>query len=313
MNMAAVAIHNPRPSVTPDHEVIIIGAGISGIGAAIQLRADGIKDILILERSKDVGGTWRDNRYPGIAVDITSFTYSFSFEQNANWSRVFAPGNELYQYTRQVTSKYGIYPLIRFGVEVASARFDLDSHVWLIDLTDGRRLSARHIVSACGGLISPKMPDIEGLDTFQGNVIHTARWPDDLDLSDKRVAVIGTGATAVQLIPKIAGKARQLDVYQRTPIWVLKKPDHSLPGWLKTLFRTVPGLQRTLRGATDTASETLMVLSAIYYRQAPWLVRMCEKAGINNLREQLPNRKDLWEKLTPKYGFGCKRPTFSND
>ncbi len=112
------------------------------------------------------------------------------------------------------------------------------------------------------------MPDIEGLDTFQGNVIHTARWPDDLDLSDKRVAVIGTGATAVQLIPEIAGKARQLDVYQRTPIWVLKKPDHTLPGWLKTLFRTVPGLQRTLRGATDTASETLMVLSAIYYRQA---------------------------------------------
>ncbi|HIL23593.1 MAG TPA: NAD(P)/FAD-dependent oxidoreductase [Alcanivorax sp.] len=313
MNMAAVAIHNPRPSVTPDHEVIIIGAGISGIGAAIQLRADGIKDILILERSKDVGGTWRDNRYPGIAVDITSFTYSFSFEQNANWSRVFAPGNELYQYTRQVTSKYGIYPLIRFGVEVASARFDLDSHVWLIDLTDGRRLSARHIVSACGGLISPKMPDIEGLDTFQGNVIHTARWPDDLDLSDKRVAVIGTGATAVQLIPKIARQARQLDVYQRTPIWVLKKPDQTLPGWLKVLFRTVPGLQRSLRGATDTVSETLMVLSAIYYRQAPWLVRMCEKAGINNLREQLPNRQDLWQALTPKYGFGCKRPTFSND
>ena len=138
MNMAAFAIQNARPTVVPDHEVVIIGAGISGIGAAIQLLADGIKDILILERSEDVGGTWRDNRYPGIAVDITSFTYSFSFEQNANWSRVFAPGNELYQYTRQVTSKYGIYPLIRFGVEVTRARFDLASHVWLIELGDGR-------------------------------------------------------------------------------------------------------------------------------------------------------------------------------
>lgn len=166
MNMAAFAIQNARPTVVPDHEVVIIGAGISGIGAAIQLLADGIKDILILERSEDVGGTWRDNRYPGIAVDITSFTYSFSFEQNANWSRVFAPGNELYQYTRQVTSKYGIYPLIRFGVEVTRARFDLASHVWLIELGDGRQLRARHIVSACGGLISPKMPDLEGLEQF---------------------------------------------------------------------------------------------------------------------------------------------------
>ena len=267
MNMAAFATQNPRYNISPDHEVIIIGAGISGIGAAIQLRADGIKDILILERSEDVGGTWRDNRYPGIAVDISSFTYSFSFEQNANWSRVFAPGNELYQYTRQVTSKYGIYPLIRFGVEVTRASFDLANHLWVLELGDGRQLRARHIVSACGGLISPKMPDIEGLEKFQGEVIHTARWPDDLDLSDKRVAVIGTGATAVQLLPEIAVKARQLDVYQRTPIWVLKKPDHTLPGWLKSLFRTVPGLQRTLRGATDTASETLMVLSTIYYRQ----------------------------------------------
>src|SRR5690606_18838800 len=280
---------------------------------AIQLRADGIDDILILERSEDVGGTWRDNRYPGIAVDITSFTYSFSFEQNANWSRVFAPGNALHHYTRRVASKYGIYPLIRFGVEVTRARFDDANHLWVIELDDGRQLRARHIISAGGGLISPKMPDISGLERFEGEVIHTARWPDSLDLTGKRVAVIGTGATAVQLIPEIAGKAKQLDVYQRTPIWVLKKPDRVLPSWLKTLFRFAPGLQRSLRGATDAASETLMVLSAIYYRQAPWLVRMCEKAGINNLREQLPDHPELWDKLTPKYGFGCKRPTFSNE
>ncbi|MDF1822188.1 MAG: NAD(P)/FAD-dependent oxidoreductase [Alcanivoracaceae bacterium] len=309
MNMAAF----PTSTATPDHEVIIIGSGISGIGAAIQLRADGVKDILILERSQDVGGTWRDNRYPGIAVDITSFTYSFSFEQNANWSRVFAPGDELHHYTRRVASKYGIYPLIRFGVEVTRARFDCANDLWLIELSNGKQLRARHIISACGGLISPKMPDIKGLDSFKGEVIHTARWPENLDLDGKRVAVIGTGATAVQLIPEIAGKAKQLDVYQRTPIWVLKKPDGELPNWLKTLFRLVPRLQRTLRGATDTVSETLMVLSAVYYRQAPWLVRMCEKAGMNNLREQLPDHPELWDKLTPQYGFGCKRPTFSNE
>ena len=313
MNIAVNAKLSASVNCQPDHEVIIVGAGISGIGAAIQLRADGVDDILILERSADVGGTWRDNRYPGIAVDITSFTYSFSFEQNANWSRVFAPGDELHDYTRRVASKYGIYPLIRFGVEVNRARFDAANHLWVLELGDGKILRARHLVSACGGLITPKMPDITGLEQFEGELIHTARWPDSLDLSGKRVAVIGTGATAVQLIPEIAAKAQQLDVYQRTPIWVLKKPDRTLPGWLKTLFRLVPGLQRSLRGATDAVSETLMVLSAIYYAQAPWLVRLCEKAGINNLHEQLPDREDLWDKLTPKYGFGCKRPTFSNE
>lgn len=310
--MSVTELH-PERAGAPDHEVIIVGAGISGLGAAIQLKADGIDDILILERSQDVGGTWRDNRYPGIAVDITSFTYSFSYEQNPNWSRVFAPGAELYQYTRRVASKYGVYPHIRFGVNVNKAHFDALSHCWRIVLDDGEQLTARHLVSAGGGLISPKLPDIEGLDEFEGELVHTARWPSDMDLDGKRVAIIGTGATAVQLIPEIAGKAKHLDVYQRTPIWVLKKPDQQLPGWLKTLFRAVPGLQRSVRGGTDTLSETLMVLSAIYYRQAPWLVRLCEKAGLKNLREQLPDREDLWEKLTPKYGFGCKRPTFSNE
>ena len=315
MNMAAfTADQTRRPSaVLPDHEVIIVGAGISGIGAVIQLKADGVDDILILERSNDVGGTWRDNRYPGIAVDITSFTYSFSFEQNANWSRVFAPGSELHQYTRQVSSKYGIYRHIRFGVEVERAQFDTENNLWVISLASGETLRGRHLVSACGGLISPKLPDIEGLDAFEGEIVHTARWPEDMDLTDKRVAVIGTGATAVQLVPEIARQAKQLDVYQRTPIWVLKKPDRLLPGWLKSLFRALPTLQSGVRSVTDLASETLMVLSAIYYRQAPWIVRACEKAALDNMREQLPGRQDLWEKLSPGYGFGCKRPTFSNE
>jgi cation diffusion facilitator CzcD-associated flavoprotein CzcO len=313
MNMAAFTPEDSHHSARPDHEVIIVGAGISGIGTAIQLKADGIDDILILERADDVGGTWRDNRYPGIAVDITSFTYSFSFEQNANWSRVFAPGDELHQYTRRVACKYGIYPHIRFGVDVKEARFDTNDNLWVLKLSQGQILRARHLVSAGGGLISPKLPDIEGLDDFDGDVIHTARWPRDIDLAGKRVAVIGTGATAVQLVPEIARQARHLDVYQRTPIWVLKKPDRTLPGWLKSLFRALPRVQQGVRSVTDAASETLMVLSAIYYRQAPWIVRACEKAALRNMREQLPGRQDLWERLSPAYGFGCKRPTFSNE
>lgn len=209
-----------------------------------------------------------------------------------------------------MSSKYGIYRHIRFGVEVERAQFDTENNLWVVSLASGEKLRGRHLISACGGLISPKLPDIEGLDAFEGEVIHTARWPEDMDLPGKRVAVIGTGATAVQLVPEIARQAKQLDVYQRTPIWVLKKPDRILPGWLKSLFRALPSLQGGVRGITDVASETLMVLSAIYYRQAPWIVRACEKAALDNMREQLPGRQDLWEKLSRPMALVANGPPF---
>ncbi len=317
MNIAVVrqepAAAKRSAIVHPDHEVVIIGAGISGLGTAIRLKSEGMDSFVLLERAAEVGGTWRDNRYPGIAVDITSFTYSYSFEQNPNWSRVFAPGNELQSYTEKVAAKYGIYSHIRFGVSVGRAEFDERSHCWHIFIDGGETLTARHLVSATGGLISPKMPDIEGIKDFRGEIIHTGYWRDDISLDGKRVAVIGTGATAVQLLPAIAPRVAHLDVFQRTPIWLLKKPDRELPAWLKSVFRLVPAAQRLVRAGTDLASESLMVISAVYYRQFPWLVRRCEAAGISNMKEQLPGRPDLWEKLTPKYGFGCKRPSFSND
>lgn len=303
----------PERAAHPDHEVVIVGAGISGLGIAIRLKEQAIESFIILERADQVGGTWRDNRYPGIAVDITSFTYSYSFEQNPNWSRVFAPGSELQNYTERVAAKYGIYPHIRFKVSVRSAEFDEQAHYWRIETDSGDVITARHLVSATGGLISPKMPDIKGIGDFKGKIIHTGHWDKSVDLKGKRIAVIGTGATAVQLLPEIAPLAKRLDVYQRTPIWLLKKPDRVLPGWLKSTFRLLPAAQRIVRAGTDVVSESLMVISTIYYRQAPWLVRRCEEAGIRNMKEQLPDRPDLWEKLTPKYGFGCKRPSFSNE
>ncbi len=303
-----------RPGLSqPDFEVLIVGAGIAGIGVAIELMKNGIQSFALLERAHDVGGTWRDNRYPGIAVDITSFTYSYSFEQKADWSRVFAPGAELQAYVKDVAAKYGVYPKVHFGVEVDEATFDEQNHLWRLRLKDGSQLSCRYLVGATGGLITPKMPDIPGLDSFKGKRIHTAQWDESYDLTGKRVAIIGTGATAVQLVPAIAAKVGHLDVYQRTPIWLLKKADAEIPNWLKTIFARLPFVQHSLRGATDTLTELVMVCGTMYYRQAPWLVRWAEQACKQNLLEQVPNDPELRRKLTPHYGFGCKRPSFSNE
>ncbi len=297
----------------PDYEVLIIGAGIAGSGVAIELTKHGIDSFALLERADEVGGTWRDNRYPGIAVDITSFTYSYSFEQKPDWSRVFAPGSELQSYVRSVATKYAIYPKVRFGVEVNEASFDEDRHLWRVRLTSGERLACRYLIGATGGLITPKMPDIAGIETFAGKLIHPARWDDSYDLTGKRVAVIGTGATAVQLVPAIAPRLAHLDVYQRTPIWLLKKPDAEVPQWVKTTFRRLPPAQRALRLLTDVGTEAVMVCGALYYQQAPGIVRWAERACRQNLLEQVPDDPELRAKLTPGYDFGCKRPSFSND
>lgn len=297
----------------PDYEVIIIGSGFSGIGAGIKLNEAGIGSYTVLERAGDLGGTWRDNSYPGIAVDITSFTYSYSFEPNPNWSRVFAPGRELQAYAQYCARKYGVREKMRFNTSVKSATFDEVFNLWRVRVNDGEELTARYIISATGGLIHPKFPEIEGVDSFKGKLIHTARWEHDFRLEGKRVAVIGTGATAVQLLPEIASKVQHLDVYQRTPIWVLAKPDREIPSWTKRMFRRIPMIQRGLRVATDLGTELVMVTGVVYNKQMPGIVKRAEGAGIRNIKRQLPNRPDLWEKLIPKYGFGCKRPSFSND
>ncbi len=311
-DIGPAADHPRAATAIPDHEVLIVGAGISGMGAAIELKRRGIDDFVILERAHEVGGTWRDNTYPGIAVDITSFVYSYSFEQDPNWSRIYAPGAELQNYARRVACKYGLYPSIRFGVGVEGADFDEHHGLWRIQTNQGL-ITARHLVSAVGGLVTPKMPDIKGLQDFQGKLMHTARWDHDYNLRGKRVAVIGTGATGVQVIPAIADEVEQLSVFQRTPIWVLPKPDAELPAWLRTLFRWSGLAQRGVRLSTSALTETLMVIATIYYKRFPGLIRRFEKMGMDNLCRQLPKHPELREKLTPRYGFGCKRPTFSNE
>ena len=202
----------------PDHEVIIVGCGFGGMGAAIQLGRLGIKSILMLERADDLGGTWHINHYPGLAVDIPSFTYSYSFEPNPNWSRMYAPGAELKAYTQHVADKYGLRRHMRFNSPVEKAVYDEAGRYWTVYPSGQPPVTARMLVLATGFLSQPHTPDIPGIQNFAGKIMHTAAWDHGYELKGKRAAVIGTGATAVQLLPKIAPLLEQMDVYQRTPI-----------------------------------------------------------------------------------------------
>ncbi|RMF14106.1 MAG: NAD(P)/FAD-dependent oxidoreductase [Candidatus Dadabacteria bacterium] len=296
----------------PEYEAIVVGAGFSGIGAGIRLRDAGIDNFVILEQADDLGGTWRDNTYPGIAVDITSFTYSFSFEPNPDWSRVFAPGRELQAYAHHCAEKYGVKPHMRFGVEVRRAEFDERYDLWRLYAADGRVWTARFLIGATGGLIHPKMPDIPGLENFGGKLMHSARWDHSYDWSGQRVAVIGTGATAVQLVPAMAPRVKQMHVFQRTPIWILPKPDAEIPATVRRLFRQLPLTQKSVRQATSLLTEIIMVFGIVYNRQLPFLIRAIEQLCLNHLESQVDD-PELRRKLTPQYGFGCKRPSFSSE
>lgn len=297
--------------VVPDHEVVIVGAGFAGMSAAIKLKKAGIRDFVILERGDEVGGVWRHNTYPGVAVDIPSFTYSYHFEPNPNWSRIFAPGEEVRQYALDCSYKYGLRGNLRFDSEVCAARFDEDNHLWEVSLADGRTVTARYLFSCHGCLNTPQQPRIPGLEDFAGHTMYTMRWDHDYDLRGKRVAVIGTGASALQAIPEIAPEVASLQVYQRTPIWVLPKVNPQVPAVVRGLLGALPITQKSLRWAANGGSELLLTLGAVYHREAPFIVEGIEQLCRAFLRAQVPDPV-LREKLTPTYGFACKRPSFSN-
>ncbi|WP_205696475.1 NAD(P)/FAD-dependent oxidoreductase [Conexibacter sp. SYSU D00693] len=295
----------------PDHEVLIIGAGLAGIAAGVRLRRAGIDDFVLLEAAGEVGGTWRTNTYPGIAVDVPSFQYQLSTDLHPGWSRVFAPGHEIKAYAEEVVDRHGLRERIRFGTRAAHARFDEDDDLWRVELDGGEQLSARFLIPATGGLTTPRMPDIAGIEGFRGTAIHTARWDHDHDLTGERVAVIGTGATAVQLVPAIADRVRVLHVFQRTPIWVLPKADRDLSR-LRRVFERVPGATRGARALFTALAEVPFVLTTAYHRQVPQLAQAMEALGRKHLRAQVPDDPELRARLTPRYGFGCKRPSVSN-
>ncbi|ASK36274.1 4-hydroxyacetophenone monooxygenase [Alcanivorax sp. N3-2A] len=288
--------------------VLIVGAGFAGLGMAIRLKQAGIEDFVILERANQVGGTWRDNTYPGAACDIPSNLYSYSFAPNPGWSRSFSGSDEILGYIHHLVSAFGLSRHIRFNQNVSALTFDEQAGLWLAAVEGGRTVQARAAVMAQGPLSNAAFPDIDGLDTFQGKKIHSARWDHDYDFSGQRVAVIGTGASAVQIVPELAGRVKSLKVFQRTPAWVIPRPDFKTPRWNQRLFAKVPASQKAVRKALFWTHET-MALAVIW--NSP-LTRLAERLALGHLRNQV---KDDWmrRQLTPDFRIGCKRVLVSND
>ncbi len=287
--------------------VFVIGAGFGGLGLAIKLAERGIADFLVAERGDDVGGTWRDNTYPGAACDVPSQLYSFSFAPNPDWSRSFSPQPEIQAYIRRVAEGSGVLDRFRFRTEVEDARWDEDARVWRVRTSAGS-LTADVVVSAAGALSDPKLPDIDGIDSFQGEVFHSARWDHTYDLTGKRVAVIGTGASAIQIIPEIASKVAHLDVYQRTAPWVMPRHDRAYTPLERFAFKRLPAVQKLYRTAIYWGRECFVPGFTV----SPRLALPAKKAALANIAKGITDPA-LRDKVTPTFEIGCKRILISND
>ena len=286
--------------------IAIIGAGFAGLGMAIRLRQSGIDDFEILERSQDLGGTWRDNSYPGCAVDVESHLYSYSFAPNPDWTQVYSPQEEIWAYIRRCADNHDVTSRIRFGHEVIGAVWDDARQLWAIETTAGD-VEAEVLISGMGPLSNPALPDIPGLRTFAGTRFHSARWNHDHDLTGERVAVIGTGCSAAQLIPEIQPRVKRLLVFQRTPAWTIPRMNRHITRFERSLFRRLPAVQRLVRERQYLRRETLA-----FMLQKPGRMRVFEAAMRLRLRRHVRDPA-LRAKLTPSYRIGCKRMVVSDD
>lgn len=300
-----------NPIAAIDHQVLIIGSGFSGLGAAVALIEALIEDFLILEREEQAGGTWVQNDYPGLEVDMPFFIYSFPFEMKPDWSQVYPTGQEMKTYTRDCAEKYDLVRRTRCSAAVERAEYDAAANVWRVSLQGGETLVSRYLVNATGLLAIAKMPEISGIEEFEGKLIHSANWEPNFDLTNKRVAMIGTGATAIQLIPELAESVGRLDVYQRTPIWLLPKPNPKLSSGVQRAFGVAPFLQVFIRWLTNLFVEISMGMGFIHYKRFPWIFKWIEKKASDYVRNNIDD-PELAEKLIPDYSFFCKRPSFSN-
>jgi len=294
-----------RHSVSGTRRVVIIGGGFSGLGVAIELLRRGIRDFVVLEKADQLGGTWRENTYPGCACDVPSQLYSFSYAPKPDWSRVFAGQPEIQRYLLDVATSQGVLPYVRFGAEVQSARWDESVQRWVVATSAGT-VEAQVLVSGAGPLHEPRVPAIDGLERFEGTTFHTARWRHDHDLRGRDVAVVGTGSSAIQLVPEIQPEVGSLALLQRTAPWVLPKPDHAYPPVETAMFRHLPGFQRAYRGAIYGALELLQLAE-----RRPEVMARLQRVGLWHLRRQVADPR-LREVLTPRFTLGCKRLLLSN-
>lgn len=287
-------------------DVVIVGTGFGGIGMAIRMREQGIDDFELLERADDVGGVWRANTYPGCGCDVPSPLYSFSFAPNPDWSRLFSRREEIHAYLRGLAVDHDLLRHVTFDCDVRGASWDDDAQRWRIDTSQGPR-TARVLVGAFGPLTEPALPDVPGLDGFTGDLFHSARWDHSVSLAGKRVAVVGSGASAIQFVPRIQPEVGSLHLFQRTPGWVLPHVDHATPRLQRALLRRFPALMKAQRAAVYWGMEAL-VTSLL--RQAPTL-RVLERAARWNIRRQVAD-PELRRRLTPDFRLGCKRILASN-
>ncbi|MFN2464341.1 MAG: flavin-containing monooxygenase [Candidatus Dormibacteria bacterium] len=287
-------------------DVAVIGTGFSGLAAAIRLKQEGLTDFVVLERGAEVGGTWRDNTYPGCQCDVPSHLYSFSFAPNPAWSRSFSLQPEILEYLRQCADRFGIRPFIRFNHAVEMCTWNDSAERWEVQ-TSGGLYSARVLVAGMGGLSEPSIPPIAGLERFKGTYFHSATWNHDHDLRGHRVAVVGTGASSIQFIPKIQPDVAHLDVYQRTPPWIMPHPDRPLSEWARRTYARVPAIQRAVRDAIYWSRESFIPFF-VYDR----LAGVPRRIAMQHLRRQVAD-PGLRARLTPDYQVGCKRILISND
>ncbi|MGB3683750.1 MAG: NAD(P)/FAD-dependent oxidoreductase [Rubrobacteraceae bacterium] len=297
-----------KPARGPHRRVVVVGAGFSGISVADRLRERGEEDFVVLERGPGVGGVWRDNTYPGVACDVPSHLYSLSFAPNPDWDRAFSPGPQIKDYLESVVEKRGLKPWISLNEEVLDASWDEETSLWRIT-TSRRHLEADVLVACAGPLTEPIYPEVAGRDRFEGKTFHSNRWDHGEDLAGLRVAVIGTGASAVQIVPAIQPLVKRLIVFQRTPGWVVPRPDRSIPDFEKRVLRAFPALTRLYR------TGQFLVRDLLNYRmiRRNKLVRRLFESKSRSFLESCVEDPELRAKLTPNYEIGCKRVLITND
>ena len=286
----------------------VVGAGFGGVGMGIRLRQEGIEDFEIFERGETVGGVWRANTYPGAACDVPSHLYSFSFAPGYNWSRRYAPQAEILDYMEEITDRFGMRSHLRLGAEVEAAAFDEASGRWTITLAGGESREFDVLVTACGQLTRPQVPRVAGIEDFEGDVFHSAEWDHSVGLAGRKVAVIGTGASAIQFVPEVAKEAAQVTIYQRSAPWILPKTDREYPAWERRVFERFPA-----RVAAARAGFFAFFEAGTYgFTGTSWVLQPLRKVADAYRNSELGD-PELRARATPDYEIGCKRVLFTSD